>query len=288
MTRPLVSILTPSFNQARWLPDNLRSVAGQTYPSIEHVVMDGGSTDGSVEILAAAAPSPTWESRADRGQSHAINAAFDRSRGEVIGWLNSDDAYYSADVVEKVVAIFEDNPSIGLVYGHGALVNASGSLLYVLWAPPYSRRLLRLYNFISQPTAFVRRSAITRASFVDASFDYMMDRELWLHLCDRTRFRRLDGILAIDRHHPHRKSYLRLDVAAHDDRLIRDRFGIPFVASNKILRKGLNVLTRLAGLSKLALARRGSDLLPLDTPPLAVIAIRQVATLRRWMPPGAD
>ena len=91
---PLVSILTPSFNQAAWLGDNLRSVACQTYPDIEHVVMDGGSTDGSVDILRAAGDSIVWRSEPDRGQSDAINKAFSLSHGEIIGWINSDDAYF--------------------------------------------------------------------------------------------------------------------------------------------------------------------------------------------------
>src|SRR5258707_986120 len=101
--RPLVSVVTPSFNQGRWLIENLRSVAVQSYPLIEHVVMDGGSTDGSLAVLADASPSVVWESGPDNGQSDAINKAFRRSSGEIIGWLNSDDAYFSSDVVDKAV-----------------------------------------------------------------------------------------------------------------------------------------------------------------------------------------
>lgn len=285
-TTSSVSVLTPSYNQARWLPDNLRSVAVQTHREIEHIVMDGGSTDGSVEILAGAAPAVTWESRKDHGQSDAINAAFRRSSGDIIGWLNSDDAYFSADVVSKAVGVFDRHPQVGVVYGHAVLVNAAGRLLYVLWVPPFSRRLLRLYNFIPQPAVFVRRSVVGRGDFVDRAFDYMMDRELWLRLAAKTRFRRLDQIVAVDRHHLQRKSYTRLDVAVHDDRLIRRRYRLPPAASSRILRKTLNVATRLAGLSKVPEAARGSDALPLHAESSAMIAVRQVAQLRRWMPAG--
>lgn len=286
MTQPLVSVLTPSDNQARWLPDNLRSVATQSYPAIEHVVMDGGSTDGSVQILQAAPPSLVWESKPDRGQSDAINKAFARSRGDIIGWLNSDDAYFSNDVVANAVKVFEDRPEVGVVYGHAVLVNGSGTLLYVLWTPRFRRRVLRLYNFICQPTVFVRRSALGRNNLVDPAFDYMMDRELWLHLATRTRFHRLDQIVAIDRHHLHRKSYMRLDLAVRDRDLLRGWYQLPRAAPNRLFVKGVNLAVRLAGLSKVPDAARGSDALTLDVPSVGTIAIRQLAQLRRWMPPG--
>ncbi|MGH7485372.1 MAG: glycosyltransferase, partial [bacterium] len=155
MTDLSVSILTPSYNQARWLPDNLRSVAEQSYPAIEHIVVDGGSTDGSVQTLAAAAPTVLWESGPDEGQSDAINKAFARSTGDIVGWLNSDDAYFGPTVVEEAVALFAADPSIAVVYGHAILVNGSGLILQVLWAPPFDRSLLRLHDFIIQPAAFI-------------------------------------------------------------------------------------------------------------------------------------
>ena len=147
-----------------------------------------------------------WESGPDQGQSDAINKAFARSTGEIIGWLNSDDAYFSSDVVRRVVGLFESDPEVGVVYGHAALVSGDGILLYVLWAPPFARMLPRAYNAIYQPTVFVRRSAIRRDYFVDSALGYSMDRELWLYLSRRNRFQRLNQILALDRHHLQRKS----------------------------------------------------------------------------------
>jgi glycosyltransferase involved in cell wall biosynthesis len=285
VTHPVVSVLTPSYNQARWLSDNLRSVATQSYPT-EHVVVDGGSTDGSVEILAASPPGVIWESGPDQGQSDAINKAFARSSGDIIGWLNSDDAYYSRDAVAEAVRVFEDDPSVGLVYGHAALVNASGTFLQVLWAPPFRRALLLWYNYIYQPSVFVRRSALGRASFVDPAFDYMMDRELWLHLAARCRFRRLDRIVAIDRHHLARKSYTRPDLAQHDHELLVDRYRLPGRAPNRLLARGVRTGFRWAGLTRLGEAARGSDAIALDVPSPGMIAVRQVAQLRRWMPSG--
>lgn len=285
---PLVSILTPSFNQARWLPDNLRSVAGQSYPNIEHVVMDGGSTDASVDILEHAGERVVWRSGPDGGQSDAINKAFRASSGAIIGWLNSDDAYFSGDVVARVVGAFEANPHVGVVYGHAARVNAAGDLLYVLWTPPYPRKLLRMgYNPIRQPATFIRRAAVARDFFVDPSFDFMMDRELWLYLSGRTRFRHLDRILAVDRHHLQRKSFARLDLAESDREKLLERHGIPLTAPNRILHQGYGLTLRLAGLTRAREAARGSDVLPMKRSSTAQVAKRQLAYLQRWNP-GAE
>jgi glycosyltransferase involved in cell wall biosynthesis len=288
VTHLLVSVLTPSYNQGRWLPDNLRSVATQSYPAIEHIVVDGGSTDDSVEILATAEPPVVWASGPDQGISDAVNKAFRRSTGDIIGWVASDDGYFSRNIVAEVVRVFEDHPDVGLVYGHAALVNGSGTLLHVLWAPPSIQRLLRWYNLIYQPAVFVRRSAIGRDYFLDPAFRYMMDRELWLHLSSRTRFHRLDRIVAIDRHHLQRLSLTRPDLAVHDQSLLLQRYQLPRAASNRLLTKSVKLAVRLAGMSKVAEAARGSDGLALDVPSVGTIAVRQVAQLRRWMPSGED
>ena len=285
--RPVVSVLTPSFEQARWLEDNLRSVEAQTYASIEHVVMDGGSTDGSVGILESRRRDGLiWASQQDNGQSDAINRAFARSSGEIIGWLNSDDAYFASDVVERAVKVFEDEPDVGVVYGHAVLVNAEDSLLQVIWTPAFAQTLVPAYNLICQPTVFVRRSVIGRETFVDPSLEYMMDWELWLRLARRTHFQRLNLIVAIDRHHLQRKSYTRLDLATHDWALIGRRYRIPWFATNRILAKTLKVAVRLAGLSKVPEAARGGDALTLGISSVRAIAVRQVAMFRRWMPSG--
>jgi glycosyltransferase involved in cell wall biosynthesis len=248
--------------------------------------MDGGSTDGSPEILASASPKVVWESAPDNGQSDAINKAFKRSTGEIIGWLNSDDAYFSRDAVGAAVEVFERRPEVGVVYGHAVLVNADGTLLQVLWTPSFARTLLRAYDFICQPTVFIRRSALGRSDFVNPALEYMMDWELWLHLAQRTRFHRLDRIVALDRHHLQRKSYTRLDLAAHDLELIGRQYRVPRLASNRVLAKTAKVAVRLAGLSKVREAARGSDALALDPSSARAIAVRQVARLRRWMPAG--
>ena len=283
---PLVSVLTPSFGQARWLEDNLRSVEAQTYASIEHVVMDGGSTDGSVRILESRSRNGLiWTSEPDRGQSDAINRAFARSSGEIIGWLNSDDAYFGPTVVEEVVRIFETEPEVGVVYGHALLVNAEGLVLQVLWAPPFSRTLLRLHDFIVQPAAFIRRELVGD-NLVDESFDYTMDYELWLRLARGQRFRRLDRILAIDRHHAARKSYTMWEVGRSDLARLERRYGVAHGPIATVARKTWKIASRLIGVTLISAA--------LDEPVVFVavrdgrirLLLRQVATLRASMATG--
>jgi glycosyltransferase involved in cell wall biosynthesis len=203
---PLVSILTPSYNQAPWLADNLRSVAAQTYPHVEHVVMDGGSTDGSVEILAQAQPAVRWQSEPDRGQSHALNKALAESRGEIIGWLNSDDAYADRRAVARAAARFAADPGLDVVYGDGLVVDGENRVLLYVWVYPFSRRLLESTNLLLQPSTFIRRSAI-EDRFVREDLHYLMDRELWRRLArEGRRFARLRAVVGIDRHQEGRKT----------------------------------------------------------------------------------
>jgi glycosyltransferase involved in cell wall biosynthesis len=280
---PLVSILSPSMNQARWLRANLESVRRQTYSPIEHVVADGGSTDGTVEVLRSWPGSVSWISESDQGQSEAINKAFGRSSGEIIGWLNSDDAYFSRHSVELAVEAFRGHPEAAVVYGHSALVDGDDRLLHFNWAPPFSRRLLKRHNFIVQPAAFIRRSLLGDA-LVDDRFGYAMDRELWLRLTEQHEAVRVPAVLAVDRHHPDRKSYTRLDLYERDLALLVTRYGVPELRSGYLRRKALNVAIRLVGAS-LALDRsqRRDPVIPIAETTTASLLLRQVLIPRRAM-----
>jgi len=218
---PLVSVLTPSLNQAAWLPDTLNSVACQSYGRVEHVVMDGGSTDGSLQVLQAAQSRPggdalVWRSGPDHGQSDAVNKALRESTGESIGWLNSDDAYFDCHVIEDVVAFFSAHPEIDVVYGHCLQVTGDGTAIQVLWAPRFDAHLQKAVNLQMQPSTFLRRSALSDP-LLDTSFHFAMDYELWLRLASQGRgFGRLNRILAIDRHQLGRKSATLKDVNQAD------------------------------------------------------------------------
>jgi glycosyltransferase involved in cell wall biosynthesis len=280
---PLVSVLTPSFNQARWLDENLASVQAQTYPNIEHIVMDGGSTDGSVELLRSQAfANVRWWSEPDAGQSHALNKAFRASRGEIIGWINSDDAYFQPDAIADAVSFFSGHPNVDVVYGHAALVDSDGLCLQAMWTPPYSRRLLRCINYVIQPAAFVRRSAIG-AYLADERYQYAMDRELWLRLAASHRFGRLDRILAIDRHHPARKSYLRPDLAREDGLRLSVEYGVSRSTAHKAVVKALKIAFRLLGVTLVSRMSQGQMLPAIRCDSRMTLALRQVLVPRARM-----
>ena len=223
---PLVSILTPSFNQAVYLPDNLKSVACQTYPRIEHLIMDGGSTDRSVQILHDAGDTVSWRSEPDAGQADAVNKAFGESKGEIIGWLNSDDAYYDCRVIEDVVSYFRSHPDVDVAYGHCLQITADGTAIQVLWAPQFDADLQRAVNLQMQPSTFLRRSALTDP-MLDISFHFAMDYELWLRLASLgRRFGRIDRILSVDRHQLERKSATIKDVNFADLERLRPMYDL--------------------------------------------------------------
>jgi len=242
-----VSVLTPSYNQAEWLPDNLRSVSCQTYPHVEHIVADGGSTDGTVEMLTAAGESVTWTSGPDGGQAAAINTAFSASTGDIIGWINSDDSYVDCGVVDRVVAFFERHPDVDVVYGHGLQTTGDGSAIQILWAPPFDAELLRTLDFITQPAAFIRRSAII-GPLLDESFHFAMDYSLWLRLlASGHRFARIDSVLAIDRHQPDRKSSTITDVHAANLERLADTYDMRLSAEFDKVRTAFYLRQRVMG-----------------------------------------
>ncbi len=286
--QPLVSVLTPSFGQAKWLADNLSSVARQTYPAIEQIVMDGGSTDGSVDLLQRhARPGLAWRSEPDEGQSHALNKAFEMSRGDIIGWLNSDDAYFSATAVAEAVRVFQAKPDVAVVYGHGMLANATGLLLQALWVPPYSRSLLRLHDFIVQPAAFIRRNVLGD-QFVDQSFDYTMDYELWLRLAQDNRFQRVDRILAIDRHHGARKSHVLAEVGRADHARLERRYGVAGGPVGRVGRKTWKIASRLIGTSLIRSALKETVVFDAERDAGGRLLVRQVGIPRAAMETGDD
>ena len=244
--RPLVSILTPSYNQAAFIGDTLRSVESQTYSSVEHIVMDGGSSDGTVDILRAAGSRVTWASEPDTGQSNALNKAFAASHGEIIGWLNSDDAYYDVRAIEDVVAFFQERPEVDVVYGHAARVAPDGRVVRILWAPRFNRRHLLWDCFLVQPAVFLRRRAIEDA-FVNEDFHYAMDWELWLRLSLTRSFARINRVLAVDRVHGARKILTWLDVLEADTRTLGTMYGVRRPRSWRWQHRFYFVTGRLAG-----------------------------------------
>lgn len=178
---PLVSIITPSFNQAAFIKQTIESVLMQDYPHIEHIVVDGGSTDGTLAILqqySHLGERFRFVSEPDRGQSHAINKGLKMARGEIIGWLNSDDTYFPG-AVRKAVGALLAHPDWGVVYGKGLHIDENNNILYPYIWMEFDRRKLFHLNLICQPAAFLRKSAFEAVGGVDEEHDWCMDYDLW-------------------------------------------------------------------------------------------------------------
>jgi glycosyltransferase involved in cell wall biosynthesis len=210
---PLISIVTPSFNQARFIGEALASVRLQGYKNCEHLVIDGVSTDGTVDILRnlkgdKEQANISWISERDGGQSEALNKGFRRSKGEIIGWLNSDDRY-RADCFEHIVQIFEDNPEVDIVYGDYLVVDESGKVLKIRREIEFNAFVLLYHRILYIPTTatFFRRRIFEEDNWLDEKLQYAMDLEFFIRLSARGyRFRHIPEVLADFRLQPNSKT----------------------------------------------------------------------------------
>jgi glycosyltransferase involved in cell wall biosynthesis len=199
--KPLVSITTPSCNQAAFLEQAIQSVLAQSYPYIEYSVMDGDSTDGSVDVIQRYADRLAyWESQPDRGQAHAINKGLLRARGEIIGWLNADDVLLPS-TVSDVVRAFERHPEVDVVYGRLERIDARGSVIPTPNLPKDRIEFSRAYVvdecLVNQPGSFWRRRIMEKVGMLDERLVYALDYEWWIRMAlSGARFLRLPQIVA--------------------------------------------------------------------------------------------
>jgi glycosyltransferase involved in cell wall biosynthesis len=208
MSRPLsLSIVTPSFNTARFLKPAIESVLAQEWPDVDYWVMDGGSSDGSVEVLKSFGERINWVSEKDGGQSDAINKGFARSRGDVLSWLNSDDTY-APGAFRAAMEFLRDNPDVAMVYGDANYIDADGALIGpCVHIEPYDRhRLFHYSDFIVQPATFFRREAFEAVGGVDRSIHWAMDYDLWLRIAKRFKIAYIPRLLANFRWLPDNKT----------------------------------------------------------------------------------
>jgi glycosyltransferase involved in cell wall biosynthesis len=183
---PLVSIVTPSFNQGRFIEQTIQSVLAQDYPNLEYVVVDGGSTDQTLDILRRYEGRLRWVSEPDGGQSEAINKGFRMARGDIVAWLNSDDTYL-AGAVSKAVAHLQAHPEVALIYGEGYLMDEAGHVTrrFPATEPFNLWRLVHFSDYILQQTVFWRRWVFDTVGMLDESLHYGMDWDFWIRVAKR-------------------------------------------------------------------------------------------------------
>jgi glycosyltransferase involved in cell wall biosynthesis len=177
------SIITPSFNQGQFIKRTLLSVSEQKKYGfeVEHIVMDGGSTDNTIKVLKAFPKKIQWTSVADKGQTHALNKGILSSTGDIIGWLNSDDIYYP-DTLRQVAKFFKKNKHISVVYGMADHINKQDVAFEAYPTRNWNFERLKDRCYICQPALFLRRSVILEHGLFDENLDYCMDYEYWLRL----------------------------------------------------------------------------------------------------------
>ena len=207
---PLISIITPSFNQGAYIEETILSVISQDYKNVEYIIIDGGSSDESVDIIRKYENRLTyWHSCADKGQTHAINQGFKMAKGEILAWLNADDLYLPG-TLKLIAEEFKKCPKTDFIYGDCVFVDEKGSFIrYFTECEDYNpKRLLNFANYIMQPTTFFSRNKLAEVGYLDESLIYTMDWDLWCCFAKKKAHTKyLSKVLAANRVYSGTKTY---------------------------------------------------------------------------------
>lgn len=204
---PLISVVTPSFNQGRFIRATIESVLGQDYPCLEYWIIDGGSSDETIDVIREyqADQRLRWISERDNGQADAINKGLSRGKGEFVAWLNSDDTYLPG-ALSRLAATLRANPELSAVYGDAQFTDTDGRSMSIAYGRPYHiLELLRL-TIPVQPTVLMRAAALRKAGLLDEQFHYGLDSELWARLARVGPMAYVPGVAATYRLHPASKT----------------------------------------------------------------------------------
>ena len=207
---PLVSIVTPTYNMGSFLEETIRSVLSQDYPRIEHIVMDGGSTDNTLEILTRYEGKLSWVSEPDEGQADAVNKGFLCARGEIFAFLNADDTYLPGAIV-TAVRQFQADPGLAVVYGEAWYTREDGTFLRRYPTDPFDARRLNSLCFICQPASFIRSDVFREVGMLNPKLHLTLDYDLWLRIAKRHRMKKVDEYLATSRMYAANKTLSRRD-----------------------------------------------------------------------------
>lgn len=231
-----VSIITPSYNQGEFIKRTILSVRKQGYPNIEHIVIDGGSTDDTLEILKKYDNWLVWKSEPDRGQSDAINKGFRMSTGKIIGWLNSDDTYKPGAVIAAVTYLSR-HPEVDMVYGDINIIDENDNVIGIFEGIPVTfwKMLFTRRACIPQMSAFFRKEILSEVGLLDVNIQYAMDTDFFVRILRKKKVAYIPKLLANHRWHKKCKSMIEKSKGGEtnftQDRLkIVRKYGIfPFV-----------------------------------------------------------
>lgn len=207
---PLISIVTPSYNQGEFIEETIRSLLLQGYPNLEYLIMDGGSTDNSVDIIKKYEPWLTdWVSEPDRGQTHAINKGFARVSGTILAWLNSDDTY-DQGALQAIANLMVRKPDVDVVYGNATVVDEHGQAIAELRSVPFDPQAFfyETVHIAAQSAVFWRRELFAAIGELNEALRYSMDRELLLRFVQKqAKFEFLRQTLGTYRCHSSSKTF---------------------------------------------------------------------------------
>ncbi len=186
---PLVSIITPSYNQGTFIRRTIESVLNQSYPNIEYWVIDGGSKDNTISILKEYESDPRfhWLSEPDRGQGDAVNKGWQLSEGDILGWLNSDDTYLEGAVKTQIESLI-NHQEVGLVYGDALFIDENDNIIGNYHTRPFDQKRFLHVSSIAQPTAFFHRNLLEKVGLLNINLNYALDFEFFLRLMWHTKF----------------------------------------------------------------------------------------------------
>jgi glycosyltransferase involved in cell wall biosynthesis len=251
MAPPKLTVVTPSYNQAQFLEATLRSVIFQGYPNLEYLVIDGGSTDGSVDIIRRYEDRLAyWVSEPDGGHTNALIKGFSRASGDILCYLNSDDLF-EPWTLREVAEFFTAHPEAETVYGDGLWIDVGGRVLRSKKEHPFSRFIyLCDHDFIPQPSMFWRRRLYERVGGLDPAFRLAMDGDLFIRFADVARIHHVRRIWSRMRLYPEQRNQRLRAESDAEDRIIRRRYGVDgpawAFAPRRLLARGLRVGWKLA------------------------------------------
>lgn len=225
MTLPTISVVTPSFNQARFLERTLKSVLDQRYPQLEYIVVDGGSTDGSTDIIRRYGTQLAyWVSEADGGQTDALIKGFAKATGDILCWLNSDDLF-EPWTLREVADFFVENSHVRAVYGDAVWIDEADRPIRPKKEHAYSRFIwMHDHNYIPQPSTFWSSTLYRQVGGLDRQYNLAMDADLWIRFAEVTRLEHVRRVWSRMRFHPAQKMQRLRALAGEEDYRIRRRY----------------------------------------------------------------